>query len=106
MTSEIILADDSNVQVILNMQKLKIKREFTRSLRNLVYKGMKWAWMPEYKSKFNDLKYFLTPDSMIQFFDPLKDFKFFTDASKDGLETVLLQYCELIGFQSHMHLGL
>ena len=66
--------------------------ERTKFLRNLLCKGVRFAWEPDHEKEFNDLKSaIVSPNAMLYHPDWQRPFEVHTDASKRGVGAMLVQ---------------
>lgn len=70
---------------------IKDYAKITRPLQLLTKKGAQLKWTPECQSAFDTLKMEMTNPPILQFPDYSKDFRLYTDASKDAIACVLSQ---------------
>ena len=63
----------------------------TTALRQLLHKDSAWCWNEAHQTELDELKQCLVKAPILQFFDPNKEIKLSTDASKSGIGAVLLQ---------------
>ena len=60
-------------------------------LRQLLQEDILWHWTDEHCSAIQSIKKLITQSPVLKYFDPKLDTKLSVDASKSGLEGVLLQ---------------
>ena len=63
----------------------------TSAMRSLLRKGSIWLWDENHEVEFLDMKQALTTHPVLAYYDPSKQHKISSDASKDGIGSVLLQ---------------
>ena len=63
----------------------------TWSLRKLLNQKVMWSWSTEQDKAWQDLKQLITSEQVLKFYDPTKETKISTDASRKGLGAVLQQ---------------
>jgi hypothetical protein len=63
----------------------------TSALRSLLKKGAAWMWDANHEQEFQDMKKAMTAQPVLAYYDPSKEHMISSDASKDGIGTVLLQ---------------
>ena len=63
----------------------------TSAMRSLLRKGSIWLWDENHEVEFLDMKRALTTHPVLAYYDPSKQHKISSDASKDGIGSVLLQ---------------
>ncbi|KAL7868194.1 hypothetical protein SRHO_G00095780 [Serrasalmus rhombeus] len=63
----------------------------TMHLRELLHHANEFKWTAKHETEWESLKTILTTEPVLTFFDPSKPTKISTDASKNGLDAVLLQ---------------
>ena len=68
--------------------------EKTALLRSLLEKDVLWSWSDKHEECFCMLKKLVTESPILKYYDPNKEMKLSVDASKYGLEAVLLQKYE------------
>ena len=66
--------------------------DITQPLRELTRKDAKFHWAKDHERAFNAVKATLTSDTVMSYFDPLKETELTTDASPFGLSAILAQY--------------
>ena len=63
----------------------------TQALRSLLKKNSQWVWDQNQEREFQDMKKALSSAPILVYYDPAKEHKISSDASKSGIGTVLLQ---------------
>ena len=63
----------------------------TSAMRSLLRKGSIWLWDENHQVEFLEMKQALTTHPVLAYYDPSKQHKISSDASKDGIGSVLLQ---------------
>ena len=66
--------------------------DITQPLRELTRKDAKFHWTKDHVRAFNAVKATLTSDTVMFYFDPLKETELTTDASPFGLSSILAQH--------------
>ena len=64
---------------------------YTAPLRELLNKKQDWVWESKHQGAFTQLKHLISTAPVLRFFDPSREIKVSTDASKSGLGCVLSQ---------------
>ena len=111
LTNNGIQPDPNKISAIVNMPAPENKTDLQRilgmvnyvgkfipnlstkitSLRHLLNKDTEWGWTQTHQTEFDEIKQCLIKEPVLQFFDPSKEIKLSTDASKSGIGAVLLQ---------------
>ena len=71
--------------------QIKKKKEKTAILRELLKKESKFSWTQRHENAFTNLKYHMTNDVVLKFYNPNKSVELHTDACDRSIGAVLFQ---------------
>ena len=111
LTRNGVQPDDRKVKAIHEMQRPETKEDVKRALglinylsrfiphqsannkalRSLLKEDTAWEWSTQHEHEWNEIKTVLTNKPVLVYFDPQKQIKISSDASKDGLGAVIMQ---------------
>ena len=111
LTRNGVQPDDREVKAIHEMQRPETKEDVKRALglinylsrfiphqsannkalRSLLKEDTAWEWSTQHEHEWNEIKTVLTNKPVLVYFDPQKQIKISSDASKDGLGAVIMQ---------------